>query len=1092
MSTFKLFTKSLLYYWKINVASILATALCVAVITGALIIGDSVKYSLHQITSQRLGKTAFVLNAGDKLFRQQLANDLAVTLQIKTSPLFQSQGIVSKNGGEVVATNVQVNGIDSTFFGFAPQGLKHELPAFDEVYINIKLAKKLELKPDDFILIKIKKHEDVSLNSPFISTDRQFVTLLAKVKNVLNDSDFGRFSLRNDQVSPYNVFLNIDQLNAMMGQENSANIILIAAKKEIGLADLQHTLKNVWKLSDVSLSVREIVEQQQIEIQSDQIFIHPHLLEGAKKVDKRTDFIFTYLVNSIENKKHATPYSFVSAKQSLNLQGNEIILNKWLAKDLRVSINDTVLLKYYTIGPLRRLMEESKGFIVKDVVEIKGYAADKTLMPNFPGLANVDNCRDWNAGVTIDLEKIRDKDEKYWDDFGGTPKAFIAYKTAKEIWQNDFGAATSIRFSSTNNNPNNLTTQLLPVLDPAKMGLQLIPVKQLGLAAVNNSIDFSELFLGMSFFIVLAALLLIGLFFHLNTEYRNKEIAFYHAAGFTKKHISQLLLSEGFIIVLLGGIIGVGGAVLYNNILLKAINTVWVDMVKTNILFVKIYPESLAVGYFSGALCALVTLYFSIQSKLKKSVVGLQKDIDQTIYAPFKKKRSYAKTLFFTSIVLMLVFTIIYFVNLVPDVSIAFFVYGTLLLLIGLSGFSFILKRGALHLNAGNISFISFCVANLSKNKKRSLLIVSMMAIGVYLVISTGANRQYMLVDQQNPKSGTGGFLFYAQTTLPVIDDLNTSENRLKYGLEQADSFNLEILQLKTLDGDEASCFNLNQIKQPRLLGVDYKKLSHKKAFTFAKTLKGVDKDNPWSCLQMNMGKNTFPVVADQTVIQWSFGKKVGDTLQFQIENGDTVNMVLVGGLQNSLFQGNLLISDSLFQQFYPSIAGSKVLLVDGKWDNTAEILSLLNRNFRDFGLEISSSLERLTSFYSVQNTYLNVFILLGGIGLMIGTLGIGILIIRSVLERKHELALLRAVGFKKSRMLKIIWTENSILLFAGIMIGSLSAVLSTLPSFLEAGTQIPVNLIGIIMLVLMGFGWLVVYLSVVFSMKKNRVDMFN
>lgn len=1091
MGKLKLFVKSIRYYWKINVASILATALCVAIITGALIIGDSVKYSLNQITSQRLGKTAYVLHAGDKLFRQQLAYDLALEMQINAVPLFQSQGMVSKNGGEITASKVQINGIDSSFFTFSPHASTYEMPAYDAVYINVKLAEKLQVKQGDFILVKIKKHEDVSLNSPFISADRQFVTLLATVKDVLNDRDFGRFSLRNDQVSPYNVFLNIDQLNERMGQSSAANTILFEDKTNLGLPGLQNALKKVWKLPDVSLSVREIQEQKQIEILSDQIFIHPSLMEGAKKLNKRADFVFTYLVNSIENKHHATPYSFVSAKQSLHMQGNEIILNQWLANDLRASIHDTVLLRYYTIGPLRQLTEASKVFLVKDIVEIKGYAADETLMPRFPGLANVDNCRDWNAGVTIDLDKIRDKDEKYWDDFGGTPKAFIAFETAKEIWKNDFGAATSIRFSSTDMHAHHLSTQLLPVLDPTDMGLQFIPVKEQGLSAVNHSVDFSELFLGMSFFIVAAALLLIGLFFHLNTEYRNKEMGLYRAAGFTQKNIKQLWLSEGLIIITLGGLIGLAGAVLYNTILLKAMNTVWVDMVKTNILFVKIYPKSLAVGYFSGVLCAFITLYFSIKRKLKKSIVGLQKNIDPTISTVSGGRRNYAKMVFYASTGVLIVFAILYLLNFVPDVSLTFFVSGMLLLLIGLSGFSLLLKRGALSLNAGNISFITFCILNLSNNKKRSLLIVSMMAIGVYLVISTGANRQYMLVDGENPTSGTGGFLFYAQTTLPVIDDLNTPDNRRKYGLELADRLDVDILQLKTLGGDEASCFNLNQIKQPRLLGVDAKQLSHEKAFTFAKTLKGVDKEDPWTCLQMDLGKNTYPVVADQTVIQWSFGKKVGDTLPFQKENGDTVNLVLVGGLQNSIFQGNLLIADSLFHLFYPSIAGSNVFLIHGKPDKTEEILSLFHRNFRDFGLEISSAVERLTSFYSVQNTYLNVFVLLGGIGLMIGTLGIGILIFRSVLERKHEFAILRAVGFKKSRMLKILLTENTMLLFAGIMIGSLSAVISTLPSFLASGTQIPINLICVLMVALMSFGWLVVYFSVVFSMKKNRVDMY-
>jgi ABC-type antimicrobial peptide transport system permease subunit len=183
------------------------------------------------------------------------------------------------------------------------------------------------------------------------------------------------------------------------------------------------------------------------------------------------------------------------------------------------------------------------------------------------------------------------------------------------------------------------------------------------------------------------------------------------------------------------------------------------------------------------------------------------------------------------------------------------------------------------------------------------------------------------------------------------------------------------------------------------------------------------------------------------------------------------------------------LVADTVFRILYPSVPGSRVFLVNGQAEKKEEIETLLDRNFRDYGMEISYAPERLASFYAVQNTYLNVFILLGGIGLIIGTLGIGILIFRSVLERRQELGILRAVGFTRSRIIKILLTENTLLLFAGIVAGSLSAVISTLPSFLASGTGIPVNLILSLLLLLMIFGSAVVFLSVVFSTKRNLVE---
>ena len=51
--------------------------------------------------------------------------------------------------------------------------------------------------------------------------------------------------------------------------------------------------------------------------------------------------------------------------------------------------------------------------------------ADRSLMPDFPGLAKAESTENWDAGFPIQMSKIRPKDEKYWKDFRGTPKAFV-------------------------------------------------------------------------------------------------------------------------------------------------------------------------------------------------------------------------------------------------------------------------------------------------------------------------------------------------------------------------------------------------------------------------------------------------------------------------------------------------------------------------------------------------------------------------------------------------------------------------------------------------------------------------------------------
>ncbi len=90
------------------------------------------------------------------------------------------------------------------------------------------------------------------------------------------------------------------------------------------------------------------------------------------------------------------------------------------------NVGDSIRLKYWQIGPLRKLIVKESDFILKQIVPMSRGWADETRMPNLPGLSDAGHCRDWEAGVPINLDAIRDKDEKYWDDYKGAPKAYVS------------------------------------------------------------------------------------------------------------------------------------------------------------------------------------------------------------------------------------------------------------------------------------------------------------------------------------------------------------------------------------------------------------------------------------------------------------------------------------------------------------------------------------------------------------------------------------------------------------------------------------------------------------------------------------------
>ena len=310
------------------------------------------------------------------------------------------------------------------------------------------------------------------------------------------------------------------------------------------------------------------------------------------------------------------------------LKEDEIIVNKWLAEDLSLQAGDTVELKYFAVGPLRQLDEKSAFFIVKEIVPLSGTYQDPTLMPFIPGLADAGSCRDWKAGIPIDLSRIRDKDEEYWNKWKGTPKAFINIKTAQNLWQNRFGDYTAIRFPASTTDVEKIKEVFRNNLDPANLGFNVRNVKEEALYAARNGVNFSQLFIGLSFFVLLSAVLLTSLLFLLNLTKRSTQAGTLSALGYSARLIRKLFLLEGIFVALLGSLAGLILAVIYNKVILILLNSLWYDIVRTSILEMEINPGTLLTGFIISMAIAILTIIISLR-RLKGQVIEIQKEIQE-------------------------------------------------------------------------------------------------------------------------------------------------------------------------------------------------------------------------------------------------------------------------------------------------------------------------------------------------------------------------------------------------------------------------------------------------------------------------------
>lgn len=573
MSIYKLILKSVWFYRKLNLTIILGIALSTAILVGALIIGDSVRYSLQQIAVQRLGQTALVITAGERLFGQQLANGLAEKSNVGTAALLRANGFGVIDGGDLRINQLAVWGVDAAIGNFAAYPEAFQL-SNNEVAVNENLASLSGLKVGDEFLLRVDKLNTFPANTPFVSEKEATVSFRVSVARILKPDELGNFNLRNIQSAPRNVFINLNWLNEQMGLHQKANVLLVA--EGVSGTELVQNLQRSWKLDDVNLKIRENVELNYTELISDRVFVEPAVEQFCLSQVAGSQVVFSYFVNDFKVGNRETPYSFVSTNPGLS--GNEMDVSEWLAEDLKAKAGDRVKVSYFEVGQLRRLVQRDTSFVIRSVFRTEGEKADPQLAPVIPGLSDAGNCRDWKTGVPVDLKKIRPKDEDYWKTNKGTPKAFVSLETAQKLWGNRFGQSTAIRVAGLRKAE--FENQLLSGLLPAQLGFEIRDVKNDGLAAASGGTDFGGLFIGLSFFVLFAAVLLTLLLFKLYLGFRKTEIGTLTALGFSFPAVRKMFVSEASVFILVGILVGVPFSVLYNHLILQAINTIWVDIVR--------------------------------------------------------------------------------------------------------------------------------------------------------------------------------------------------------------------------------------------------------------------------------------------------------------------------------------------------------------------------------------------------------------------------------------------------------------------------------------------------------------------------------
>ena len=662
------------------------------------------------------------------------------------------------------------------------------------------------------------------------------------------------------------------------------------------------------------------------------------------------------------------------------------------------------------------------------------------------------------------MNSIRDVDEEYWDAYRGTPKSFVAADTGRRLWSTRYGATTSVRVAGPVNSDvttftSELGSMLLEQLDPSDYGFRFVDIKSQGLDAAAGATDFGQLFVAFSFFLIVSALMIVSLLFSLGIEQRGREIGLLLAVGYPPAQVRGGFLAEGALVAAVGGAVGLVAAVVYGNLMLWGLRTIWLAAVGSPLLYLHVLPATLAIGLAISAIAAVGSIWMTVRRLRRmpptRLLAGLTRMPDAAREQP--RRRWLAPTCFAAAIALL---AYALASDQASNPGIAFGI-GALLLTAGLAAFATWCRRARGRLRSPRFAAVNMAVRSSSWSPSRSILSVALVASACFVIVTVAGNTRDPSRETHVIEEGAGGYELMAIADVPLHQNLNDASGRFDLGFDATAETQLEdvgISQLRLVPGDDASCLNLYQPRRPRLLGVT-DALIDRGGFRFAATSSTLTVNaNPWELLRTDLGPGVVPAIGDANSMQWILKLPVDSELTIEDERGEPLTLRLVGTVQESIFQSELLISEANLLRYFPSRSGFSYFLIDAPEGSDLEVAAALEDRLERFGFDVTRTADRIAGFLVVQNTYLSTFQALGGLGLLLGTIGLGLVLVRNVIERRGELATLRAFGFRRSFLSRMVLAESAFLLAVGTMIGSVSALLAIAPRFALAAAELPWN----------------------------------
>lgn len=1085
-----------------NLAVIAGVAVTTAVLVGALMVGDSLRGSLRSLTLDRLGTAEYAL-INDRFFPADLATRLGdqpalAERTVEIVPAVIVRGAVIATESQRRASEVQILGIDDSFASLYPaetwsDALDLErLPGqvFPSVVLNEPLQLELGASVGDEILLTLGRPTAVPTASLMGRREERDVlaTLRLTVSRVIPANGPGRFGLEARQTRPLNAFVDLSTLQRRLDRRGRVNLLLLTRQgrpnspPEVD-TELRTALADSLEMRDLGLAIER--QSGSVGVASEELLVRPGIAESVRRVASEVGATtwpyLTYLANRLVVGDRVLPYSTVTAVTTPipeefgqlvvskgaspdQWEGSDIALSSWAAADLDAQVGDTLTMDYYLVGIDDELTSASTSLEVAAIVEMRSLGADAQLTPDVPGVSDAADMAGWDPPFPVDLGLVRPQDEAYWDDYRGTPKAFLPLASGQELWRSRYGQLTALRLaptaaSSLEEIQTHLEDRLPRDIGAEQTGFRLLPIRARGLAGASGTTDFAGLFVGFSIFLIISAALLVALLFALLVEGRAAEAGLLLATGFPVGTVRRRFLGEGLVLAGLGTLAGIALAYLYTYAVLRGLARWWSPILDAPILRIHVQPSTLLAGGVLALLLVTLVIVWTVRRLSRTTARELLSGKVRTPRGLTQGRR--ATWTAGVSLGLALLLIVLSMTTGTASAPALFFGVGGALLVAGIAAFAAWAGGSSRSQILQPRWLISRLAArNSARSLGRSLLSVTLVASASFVLVSVSANRKTYSADALTRTSGTGGYDIVAESQVPLSAELAQG---LETGLAEFSGF-------RRLPGDDASCLNLYQPERPRVLGVPAD-FVNRGGFRFRSAISPTD--NPWTLLQLPLEDGVIPAIGDYNSVRWILHSGLGQELSLVDDHGETVRLRLVGLLDTSIFQSEVLIAEEMFLRHFPDHAGYAFFLGQAIGEIPQETVSTLESRLSAFGLDAELAVTRLAGFQAVENMYLTTFEVLGGLGLILGTLGLGIVLLRNTLERRAELAAMRSFGYTRAKLSRMVVAENAFLLIVGLTVGSAAGLIAVAPHLVSGGIQVPWGSLATILLAVFATGLL-------------------